>query len=110
MADNMKKEINKEHEYTIQMEAKRVKGEKSNGEKYNFLAFEGFDKKGNKCTFKFTDKCKIKPEEEGDYIVKVKLKDINKDKLSRYNIYWIRESISVEEYDGNYENDEELPF
>ena len=98
-----------EVEYKIRVEAKRIKGERD-GKKYDFLSFEGFDKNGRKCRFKFTKDCNDVPEEEGEYIMTVDRAYINKDKQSRFNNYWVKEVISFEEYDGFTPNEDDLPF
>lgn len=107
MEQQVKKDI-----YEIQMDAIRVKGERD-GKAYDFLSFEGYDKKGKKCRFKFTKDCAENydiPEEEGTYIFKINKKDINKDKQSRYSIYWVRAIESVQDFEGTFDNDEDLPF
>ena len=89
--------------YEIVMDCKRIKGEKE-GKKYDFLAYYGYDSKGRRCNFKLTKACSVKPEAEGKYIVIVEKCDINKDKKSRYNDYWIRSICKFKEYDPDNNN------
>lgn len=105
------KEVNQSKEviYELQVEAKRIKGERD-GKKYDFLSFETFDKNGKKSRIKFTKACENIPEEEGTYLIKVKMKDINRDKMSKYLIYWIKAMVSCEDYEQSFDNDEPLPF
>lgn len=93
----------------IIMEVKRIKGEK-NGNKYDFLAYNGYDKNNRKCKFKFTKACKGQPDDEGLFEVTVDSKMINKDKGSRFNDYWIKAVESYTKYDGFQSKPEDLPF
>lgn len=101
---------NEDKEYNIVISARRIKGTKQNGEDYDFLTFKGYEKSGKKCDFLFTKDCNDVPEEEGEYIIVVNKRYINKDKLSRYNRYWIKQLVSCDVYDGYYENEEDLDF
>lgn len=104
--------INKieEQEYNIVVAAKRIEGVKTDGTEYSFLTFKGYEKSGKKADFLFTKDCNDTPTEEGEYIIVVNKKYINKDKLSRYNRYWIKQLVSCEPYDGFVENNEDLDF
>lgn len=104
--------INKtqEQEYNIVIAAKRIEGIKTDGTEYSFLTFKGFEKSGKRADFLFTKDCNDVPTEEGEYIIVVNKKYINKDKLSRYNRYWIKQLVSCDVYDGYYENSEDLDF
>lgn len=99
--------------YKIQCDVVRKVGENENG-KYDFLVYEGWDKRGKKCSLKFTRDCEgSKPNKAGCYYINVLKKDIKPDKRSRYREYWIRAVQSFEEYDGfsnNADNEEDLPF
>ena len=106
MENKVKKE---ENTYELIMEAKRIQGEK-NGEEYDFLSFEGFEKTGRKCHFIFTRDCNKPIKEVGTYKVVVNKKDINKDNQNRYSRYYIKAVKSVEKFNNEYDNDEELPF
>lgn len=107
------KNVNQENvTYEILMEVKRIKGEK-NGKKYDFLTYEGYDKTGKKCRFIFTRDCKEGvdyPDSEGEFIVYVDKKDINRDKSSKYARYYIKATKNYEVFSGSYDNDEDLPF
>ena len=98
-----------EKQYEIQVSVKRIQGEK-NGKEYNFLAYEGYTKNGDKCRFKFTNECNNVPQETGNFILTVDKKDINRDKGNRYNVFWIKNVIKCEKFDNVYDNDEDLPF
>lgn len=99
--------------YEIVMHAKRIKGEKD-GRKYDFLSYEGADKDGHKCKFKFTKEAVaqgVLPKEAGEYLFKIDKRYINKDHKTRFNEYWIKTILSVEEYVPRFtENTEDLPF
>lgn len=97
-------------EYNIIIAAKRIEGVKADGTEYSFLTFKGYEKSGKRADFMFTKDCNNVPTEEGEYIIVVDKKYINKDKASRYNRYWIKQLISCEEYDGFIENEEDLDF
>lgn len=97
-------------EYNIIVAAKTISGVKADGTEYNFLAFTGYEKDGKKASFLFTKDCNDVPQEEGEYIIVVNKKYINKDKLSRYNRYWIKQIVSCDIYDGFVENQEDLNF
>ena len=99
-----------EPEYNIIISGKRIKGTRANGEEYDFISFIGYEKSGKKASFNFTRDCNDVPEEEGEYIITVKKKYINKDKNVRFNRYWIKELESVVPYDGYIENEEDLDF
>lgn len=111
MKETVKNETVKKEQYELIMEAKRIQGSK-NGEEYDFLSFEGFEKTGKKCRFIFTKQCNNVPEKVGTYKVIVDRKDINKDKQNRYSRYYIKSIISCEVFDGTFDNsdDEPLPF
>lgn len=98
------------NEYDIIVAAKRIEGTKENGEHYSFLTFKGYEKSGKRADFLFTKDCNDVPTEEGEYIITVNKKYINKDKMSRYNRYWIKRLESCVEYDGFIENNEDLDF
>ena len=97
--------------YEIIIHAKRIKGENAAGKKYDFLSFEGYDKDGHKCSFKFTKDVKNKPDEAGEYVIVVLKTQINRDKRVRYNEYWIRAVESIKPYVPQFsDNVEDLPF
>ncbi len=96
--------------YTIAIQVKRITGEKD-GRKYDFLAYSGADNRGKKCKFKFTKDASNYPKEEGYFSLSVLKKNINRDKSSMFNEYWIRgECVGFDIYDGFKENVEDLPF
>lgn len=97
--------------YEIVMHAKRMKGTNASGKPYNFLAFSGTDKSGHKSQFKFKSDCNDAPKDEGEWLVRVDKRFINKDKRTRFNEYWIAQVVSVEPYVPQFiENTEDLPF
>lgn len=98
--------------YDIVIHAKRMKGTSSkSGKAYNFLTFEGFDVHQHKCQFKFKSDCNDVPRDEGDYLIRVDKRFINRDKRTRFNEYWIAQLVSVEPYVPQFaENTEDLPF
>lgn len=100
----------KENTYNLFIHVSRIKGEKD-GKKYDFLAYSGADTRGKKCKFKFTKDAENYPKEEGYFCLNVNKANINRDKQSIYNEYWIRGVCnSFEIYDGFKPNSEDLPF
>ncbi len=95
--------------YEIIVEGKRIKGT-SNGRAYDFIAFDTYDNNGRKSTIKFTKAVKEVPEAEGTYKVLVNKKDINRDKMSKYPVYWIKKVVSITEFEPTFDNTEDLPF
>ena len=96
--------------YEIVIRAKRIKGENAS-RKFDFLAYEGYDKDGHKCKFKFTQAVKNLPTEAGEYVFVIPKNAINKDKRVRWNEYWVRDVISCEAYVPHFdETVEDLPF
>lgn len=104
----MKNEIKKE-QYELIIEAKRIQGEKD-GRKYDFLTFEGYEKSGRKCRFIFTKDCNEIIEKVGQFKVVVDKKHINKDKQNRFSRYYIKQVVSIEEFNNEYDNDDDLDF
>ena len=98
--------------YDIVIHAKRMKGTSSkSGKSYNFLTFEGYDTHSHRCQFKFKSDCNDVPKEEGEYLIRVDKRYINKDKRTRFDEYWIAKLVSVEPYAPQFtENTEDLPF
>lgn len=96
-------------EYKIEIEAKRIKGEKD-GRKYDFLAFNGFTNDGRKCKYKFTKACKLKPTEEGVYKCVVDSDKIWQDKQTKFREYWISELKTCEVFEFVHQENDDLPF
>ena len=96
-------------EYKLEIEAKRIKGEK-NGKKYDFLAYSGYTKEGTKCKFKFTKDCKLKPEAEGLFICTCDSDKIWQDKKTKYTEFFIKELKTCEVFEFNSPENDDLPF
>lgn len=96
-------------EYKLEIEAKRIKGEKD-GRKYDFLAYSGFTNDGKKCKFKFTKDCKLKPEEEGLFICTVDSDKIWQNKQTKFREYFISELKSCEVFVYTTPENDDLPF
>lgn len=96
-------------EYTLEIEAKRIKGEK-NGRKYDFLAYNGITKDGKICKFKFTKDCELKPEAEGVYTCVCDSDKIWKDKKTKYNEFFIKELKSCKVFEYEAPENDDLPF
>lgn len=110
MKENVEKKVEKKQEYELIIEAKRIQGKKENGEEYDFLTFEGYEKSGRKCRFIFTKDCNEQIEEVGTYKVIVDKKNINKDKQNRFSRYFIKAVKSIEVFNNSYDNDDDLDF
>lgn len=82
---------------------------KSTGKSYDFLVARGSDGNGKKCDFKFTRAVDNLPKEEGKYVMSVESNNINKDRSSIYNQYWIKKVEKFEKYEIK-NTEEELPF
>ena len=109
----MEKELERSNQaaYELVIHAKRIKGESADGRKYDFLSYEGYDKEGHKCKFKFTKDVKNLPSEAGEYVFVILKTKINRDKKVRFNEYWIRQVESIAPYAPHFEdNVEDLPF
>ena len=107
--ENTSASVENAQNYKIQCDVVRVKGEKE-GKKYDFLSYTAYDKKGRKSRLKFTKTARNIPDKEGIYVLEIEPKDINRDKTTKYNEYWVRNVVSYSVYDGFTQDDEELPF
>jgi len=97
--------------YEINITAKRIKGERPDGSKYDFLAWTGYDKHGHKCKMKFTRDVKNLPQDAGEYVMIVSKGAINRDNSTRYLEYWVRDVVEFKPYEPHFdENTEDLPF
>lgn len=83
-------------ETTIKVSATRIKGENTDGKKYDFLEWSGATKSGLKCKFKFTRNCASRvPDKEGVYDLKLNNTDISRDLSRVYLEYWVRDFIEI---------------
>ena len=98
--------------YTIDIEAKRIKGVTGDGRKYDFIAYEGLNRRGELVKFKFRKELADQiPNREGDFVLVVDKRYIARDKKSKYEVYWVRKIESFEEkVFEEVENTEDLPF
>lgn len=98
--------------YNIDVEVKQIKGTRDDGSKYDFLVYEGIDKRGKVCKIKFRkDLTPQLPKTPGDYVLTVDKRHIARDKKSKYLVYWVRQIISFEEkIFEDVDNTEDLPF
>lgn len=98
--------------YTIDIEAKRIKGVTDDGRKYDFITYEGVNKRGELVKFKFRKELSDQiPNREGDFVLVVDKRYIARDKKSKYEVYWVRKIESFEEkIFEEVENTEDLPF
>lgn len=98
--------------YTLDVEVQQIKGVTDDGRKYDFLAFETYDKRGQRVKLKFRKELKDQlPTYPGNYVLKVDKRYIARDKKSKYPVYWVRQIISFEPlvFD-DVDNTEDLPF
>lgn len=95
--------------YKIQVDVKRIKGEKD-GKKYDFLTYTAYDKRGKKSKLKFTKTAQNVPNEEGCFTLTISSTDINRDKSTKYNEYWVKNVDSYSVYDGFTSTEDDLPF
>lgn len=95
--------------YKIQVDVKRIKGEKE-GKKYDFLTYTAYDKRGKKSKLKFTKTAQNVPADEGCFTLTILTTNINRDKSTKYNEYWVKNVESYEIYDGFTATEDDLPF
>lgn len=101
----------KKDDYKIVVEVRRIAGTRKDGTKYDFVVYEGYDKKGKKCEFRLTKECKGQPVKPGSYVLTIEHDKLSKDKSRRFNTFWIRDVKGYEVYDGiKTDDDDDLPF
>lgn len=98
--------------YTLKIEAKRIKGKTASGKDYNFIALKGKNKYGQNCDFIQTKTCEPKISSEGFYEVTVKGDNMWLNRKSKYVSYFIKhyETIKTIEKIEEVKTEEELPF
>lgn len=75
-----------------------------------FIAFKAFIKDGGRETIKFTRQCENVPKKEGQYVITVDSKEINKGSDDYGVVWWVKNIISCVPYEKPELTDEELPF
>jgi len=96
-------------EIALNVKVERIVGENANG-KYDFLAYNTFDKQGKKWKVSFRKEVKNMPQKEGQFTLIVRNDKMSFDRSNKYRKMYIHEIIAVEEFKLKPLADEDNPF